>query len=85
MKCDFCIKRDGSLGSCNHTLVTDCNNNNLRSTDISSAAPGAAHKLQIKQFPPDLQVLIHNWESLPEALRKVIVLVAETGKIDGSH
>ena len=66
------------LGNCNHTFVTDCNNNNLCSTDISSAAPGAARKLPIDGFPPDLQTLVHNWGSLPKALRAAIMLIVET-------
>jgi hypothetical protein len=70
-----------SLGSCDHTFVTDCNINSISSTDISSAA----RMFSIYYvFPPDLQVVIHSWESLSEALRKAIVLVVETGKIVGS-
>ena len=34
-------------------------------------------------FPPDLQVVIHSWESVPEALVKAIILVVDTGKIVG--
>jgi hypothetical protein len=67
------------LGSCNHTYLTDYTNKHLRSTDISCAAPGAARELLIEQFPQDLLVVIRNWESLPEALRKVIMVIVETG------
>jgi hypothetical protein len=69
-----------SLGNCNHTFITDRNNNNLGQADISSVAPGAARTLQIEQFPPDLQVLINNWVSLPNSLRAAIMLIVETGK-----
>jgi len=69
-----------SLGSCKPNFITDCNNSNLRSADISSAAPGAARKLQIDEFPTDLQVLINNWGSLPNALRAAILLIVETEK-----
>jgi hypothetical protein len=67
-----------SLGSCNHTFITDCNNNNLRSADILSAAPGTARKFQIDEFPSDLQVVITKWGSLPSALRAAIVIIVKT-------
>ncbi|MFX0209922.1 MAG: hypothetical protein ACFFDT_28335 [Candidatus Hodarchaeota archaeon] len=69
-----------SLGSCNHTFVTDYNNSNLRSTYIASAALGAARKLPIDEFPPDLQVVINKWESLSKALRKAIMVIVETSE-----
>jgi hypothetical protein len=63
-----------SLGGCNHTFITDCNNSNLHSADISSAA----YKVQIAHFPFDLQVVINKWRSLSETLRKVIMVLVDT-------
>lgn len=81
---NFCTGKSlSSLGSCNHTFVTDCKNKHLGSGDISSAAPGAARTLSINEFPPNLQVVNRGWGSLPEALRAEIVLIVETKEING--